>query len=91
MTQHTPGPWTLEVQFATGQHLLKGVNGASFARLQQMRPERKEANARLIASAPELLNALKQFVDHATAGWEPSEHMVTAALATIAKAEGRDK
>ncbi len=57
-----------------------------------------KANARLISAAPDLLYALRLFVDEYTelvnsgdAGfWNPEEeHKVIAARAAIAKAEGR--
>lgn len=47
-----------------------------------------EENARLMAAAPELLDALRYMVENATAdGW--SELMLCDAIAAIARAEGR--
>ena len=60
--------------------------------------EQQEDNARLIAAAPELLEALKQITDalhtgirHGfTPGLKPENHIaIQEALAAIAKAEGR--
>ncbi len=63
MTKHTPGPWMdsyrftpaqahLEV-YASGVRCVAKVFNADFTQAE------KEANARLIASAPDLLEALK--------------------------------
>jgi hypothetical protein len=49
-----------------------------------------EANARLIAAAPELLEALKQFVSHPRVGQIYGATLIDAAAAAIAKAEGRE-
>ena len=65
MTPHTPGPWK-----AVGKVYVAGPTGASIARMIVMagssvqkdcfNEETAQANARLIASAPELLTALKR-------------------------------
>lgn len=54
----------------------------------------QEANARLIASAPDLLAALQTLTDHAQETYphfesERGQRDIAAALAAIAKAEGR--
>ncbi len=61
--KHTPGPWGLE------HHLLQDGNGGEKYSLVTIRPNKTikihtwkdedEANARLIASAPDLLEALE--------------------------------
>lgn len=71
---HTPGPWTLDVPAHGTDYLHAGVKhddtGALITLLyvasERGRPE-AEANARLIAAAPELLQALR------TAGHELRE------------------
>lgn len=60
MTAHTPGPWkvegdALDVRDAEGDNIVTVKYGDD--------PERAEANARLIASAPQLLAALKLTLD----------------------------
>lgn len=55
-------------------------------------PEEQEANARLIAAAPELLNALKEILEtdfSQESSWDYSEGIKDVARAAIAKAEGR--
>jgi len=92
-TKHTPGPWgvwsiggsQVITDNAMGRHLAKIINGA---------PEH-EANARLIAAAPELLEALElalQGLDIAATKQLPEfiGFVLTAdkARAAIAKARG---
>ena len=75
-TKHTPGPWEFDsgkdggsrYQIINGQ-LPKGINGDfgypvadTMNRHHCIAPEEDEANARLIAAAPELLEALRQMV-----------------------------
>jgi hypothetical protein len=59
---HTPGPWTLDRRSeklvgANGANVVVYASGLSFAGLPPT--EEFKANARLIAAAPELLEALK--------------------------------
>jgi hypothetical protein len=108
--QHTPGPWrlTLEptelpgvnvrfcidtdyaINIAGGQSQehLGGASGAIFE-------EECRANARLIAAAPELLEALKAMLSHTAEldpmqGYRPEEDFIAVkqASAAIAKATG---
>ncbi len=98
MTEFTPGPWYLERRGAGS------IVCASRARLREMSPgltcldvvartdwghgEEDEANARLIASAPDLLHALQMVRD----ANRDEPHIPPTALATIeaaiAKATG---
>lgn len=61
MSKHTPGPWFVDeanpdlVQIANGDYICE-VNPFSFS-LSNHDEEQCEANARLIAGAPELLDA----------------------------------
>lgn len=95
--QHTPGPWTFDAesdkrhkQFAimAGTGGLDGEGGkvaAVFAGFgAHFDWAESEANARLIAAAPELLAALKTLVE---LGTDSPEHQ--AAERAIAKAEAR--
>lgn len=96
MSQHTPGPW--------GAYQLKGHEGSDFwwisagnrngwkgASYMQVSGQIGEANARLIAAAPELLEALEQAADYLAEFFEEGrEHrVIKLADAAIAKAEGR--
>lgn len=88
MSKHTPGPWTHE-----GQGDITGVendpaNGCvgevdvACVYLRTV-PGRHEANARLIAAAPDLLKALEDI-----AGYYPNSWASDTARAAIAKATG---
>jgi len=62
---HTPGPWTLEYDYSLvmpakdGNHI---VTAGPIGPDESSREE-KRANARLIATAPELLQALQDMLD----------------------------
>ncbi len=96
-TTHTPGPWRRgqEVQFGPR---FSGVTirGSSTVAIVVEGSGRADANARLIAAAPELLDALKgivEAVDPAIGGgtledWATGP--VTAARAAIARATGEE-
>ena len=63
MTQHTPGPWTSRL-VASGWLIEAGDTDETYAQIAMVledgpNPEAYEHNARLIAAAPELLEALQ--------------------------------
>jgi hypothetical protein len=80
MTAHTPGPWK-----ASGFSIsAKGSGHIAKALEVYMDRTTREANARLIASAPDLLEALEAVIaisDRKHDAWD-------AAKAAIAKAKG---
>ncbi len=99
--KYTPGPWVAE----SWHHEATGQGGWSFSaggyRLplcdMEMDPSKEdepEANARLIAAAPDLLTALKSLVQHAV--YDPEgdltrpefDALLDQSDAAIAKAEG---
>jgi len=95
-TQHTPGPWAISAaMYGVGN--LK-VHGVEFTRDGITQPiancgwddkGEAEANARLIAAAPDLLAALRlceRALEERDA--EAEEHAAKAARAAIAKAKG---
>jgi hypothetical protein len=96
MSKHTPGPWKVEENY----HWNRKVNvvpatGKDIAFVQNL----NEADARLIAQAPAMLEALKEVLDeiekeHPTDdGWlSPSIHIdtVTKIITTIRAAEGEE-
>lgn len=112
-TQHTPGPWTYESDHTHRQYNIRmlghligtrdeakhicTVNNLPPHVLANRDPATAEANAHLIAAAPELLAAsriLLAIVEHLRAhpGDTLDEHHcdeIDAARAAIAKAEGR--
>ena len=61
MTQHTPGPWDVEVE-EPAQHVIR-ANWSSeqypIARLIHAETRNADANARLIAQAPAMLDAVQ--------------------------------
>jgi hypothetical protein len=85
---HTPGPWHPVTLGASPDHAWAIDSELhEVARLPEWTDNQAEAeaNARLIAAAPELLEALRNLT-HPMASDEDLSH----ALAVIAKAEGRD-
>jgi len=93
-TQHTPGPWRLssgdETEIFSGA---KPVARAHCGGLTSVKLPEAEANARLIAAAPELLAALVEMVvlyaDHEQYDDEGYETAgINAARAAIARAQG---
>ena len=98
-TGHTPGPWVVEAGTChTGEIAM--VHGAETENgeptwLEVWSPEwphNADANARLIAAAPELLAALKAIVEdhlHTTfPPYSPGESPYDKGRAAIARAEG---
>ena len=91
---HTPGPWDVEPKGS--RHFVDGADGLTVAYLDRAGVRERveiEANARLIASAPELLEALERI---STAYDETLRHPIAVPLlnaiygarAAIAKAKG---
>ncbi len=82
--KHTPGPWRLNEKFTTVSSETEHI--ASVDTL---------ANARLIAAAPEMLEALKGMEDmfrrhiEGREGPDDAAQLWDAAQAAIAKAEGK--
>ena len=66
MTEHTPGPWHASYG---GETITVSAARVVVARLAGgFRPQIREANARLIAAAPELLAALDEFYNAISLG-----------------------
>lgn len=102
-TAHTPGPWILEThgceRRADYWHIT-GANGQFICHFHQMVAQAMPstlANARLIAAAPELLEALTEMTERYAelvncgdcGNWDPEEETeVIAARAALAKARG---
>ncbi len=92
MNTHTPGPWT--VRHLTGFPLMiatqpdaDGFGEPIADTSRHMLPAEALANARLIAAAPDLLEALKWALEHAE--WSNDTETGTDPIrAAIAKAEG---
>lgn len=86
-TEHTPGPWKVREDYAGAQSVVSA--DAFLARVGPPNTEQAEANARLIAAAPELLEALQGLLAAVEQGTLPgSGKAQDAARAAIAKATG---
>lgn len=78
---HTPGPWASKKIFTGSYHIQAGEQVVAHAGYE----DRAEANARLIAAAPDLLAALQGLLDGFSDYVGPN---INAARAAIAKATG---
>lgn len=99
--QHTPGPWdvydgpndkkelTVNYIDKSGQIIMVADCNSAYAP-----PKERDANARLIAAAPELLEACKAFLDMEIEidmeYHKAFKVVIDKVTAAIAKAEGRD-
>jgi len=89
MTTHTPGKWTIGAHqkiISTGWSIRISDESAIAYVLGERNPE-LQANARLIAAAPDLLEALKRLIDAPNHGThEAMRRANEAAREAIAKA-----
>jgi hypothetical protein len=94
MSKHTPGPWSYRGSLGPqsnphllGPHVVENATGIQIAILNGWRSEVSEANARLMAAAPDLLTALIDAADalliHCPDAWA-----LVQAQKAIAKATG---
>ena len=99
MSKHTPGPWEVAYQDKNGQSVVKGEHievATCWHHCVGSIEKEMHANARLIAAAPELLEALRMFVvwyglrDKHDTLLPPKmqEAELAQAMRAIAKAEG---
>lgn len=98
MTDHTPGPWRVIHQRTIRE--IHSSNGPKVADVYDFTGDSQfaRADARLIAAAPELLEALKEIqegrgafsMDHLTHAANTIEEMKALAKTAIAKAEGEE-
>jgi hypothetical protein len=99
MSKHTPGPWRYWTQSRAGrgEDTCTFVSADSTEVLRAVTKTITEADADLIAAAPDLLEALKLVMpalEHMRLQWPRSEFddsidIVANARTAIAKAEGR--
>jgi len=100
MSAHTPGPWEIDPDTRPGMewnnHIVDSTGNLTICFMSHsggLSPDRDKANARLIAAAPELLEALESFIalnlrnDGATCDW----HDLIAAVANAEKAVKKAK
>ncbi len=97
MTTHTPAPWHIPAPWGGFTHI-EGPQGellfglAAGSADEKQSDETCEANARLIAAAPELYAALRDLLDVRERALSVEAVLlpcVTAARAALAKVEGR--
>lgn len=99
---HIPGPWTVDYS-GLARLAITGAGGETlaFCNWQCEDGDVDEANARLIAAAPELLGALERVVDAfqtdsqvspnlpVLISWETNQNAIAQARAAIARATGQ--
>mgnify|MGYP000961965387 CR=1 FL=1 len=90
MSKHTPAPWSIDE--CTGHIIPSSGVGGGICDPWGDSIEQMEANARLIAAAPELLEACKNIVAACEltddAYYDAIDTAINIARAAIAKAEG---
>lgn len=85
---HTPGPWRLDNR--AGGRVVAGIDDTvANTRCQSDLQHQHEANARLIAAAPEILAALEQLIDDMQDGHCVCEQAKQEAIAAVAKATAK--
>lgn len=60
MSEHTPGPWTVEAFDRLDKQIVIGPYHIAWVDADDLSHEEAAANARLIAAAPDLLAALQE-------------------------------
>ena len=98
MSEHTPGPWQIdpaEQHDTSGSRIFKVCNAKPYGGLIAdvsawwVDTQSAEANARLIAAAPELLKALKMVVNKLE-GWSYHSTAAKEGRAAIALASAQE-
>jgi len=88
--KHTPGPWYYEDEAIRANIDTQDGNAVANPHWNDALPlAQRQANARLIAAAPELLAALKANMNFALAGIGDFKTVTRQAKAAIAKAESK--
>lgn len=90
MSTHTPGPWEqINNIYGTSRLAIMHETGIIVAEITDW-PDTAiaDANARLIAAAPDLLDALGRLLHMAEEGSMPGPNTLAQARAAIAKAKG---
>ena len=95
MSKHTPGPWTVFKGTRNDVHLPQAQRSASFCGcldekgwpVAEVHTGNIHANARLIAAAPEMLEALIEFIECGSNAGHNAD-LVARVTAVIKKARG---
>jgi hypothetical protein len=90
MSKHTPGPWVVYDDSNDGKtnRIEIAARGKTVARIYHSVPEEDLPNARLIAAAPDLLEALNTWLKQYSAEEYEDCPEVVQTRAAIAKATG---
>jgi len=90
MTQHTPGPWVTEGRYAErdGFQIWDTVHGWIIADVVNDQHDNSEANAALIAAAPDTLKALTDLLNWYDMDEGDLRPLMNAARVVVAAAEG---
>lgn len=88
--QHTPGPWRFSTHPHDGNYMRIHCSSDPHEG-DNLRGYCGEANARLIAAAPELLEALERLIASGDVRDAAEKGAITQARAAIAKATGKTK
>ena len=87
MSGHTPGEWLYQEESDAYTHIVRDSDGKFIAQLPQDTSGVAEANARLIAAAPDLLAIAERIRDDDS--WRTKDNTIWPTLiAAIAKATG---
>jgi hypothetical protein len=92
-SKHTPGPWTVDWSddgpvIYTGDLLIASISGSTeHIEVQGLDEQTTEANASLIAAAPDMLAALERLLGNV--GRSEFADAIGQARAAIAKARGQ--
>lgn len=92
-TQHTPGPWHVDECDTDARTYIQSEGDNEIANIQwgALKPDQwEQANARLIAAAPTMLDALSVIEDWIMSDdtLDTNGHILRLARAAIAKARG---
>ena len=98
MSKHTPGPWRIVRARGASKAAINGaqirteagLQIASITHVADKPISQKEADAHLIAAAPEMYEALREFLDEFTTSGPKRNAAIEKCRAAIAKAEGRE-
>lgn len=93
MSAHTPGPWEVRLTAGSDEHRqwVDGIYSGDELVVDNDHWHLRNADARLIAAAPEMLDALRQFVysmEHDDKA--EIQNALHSACEAITKAEGRE-
>ena len=89
MSKHTPGPWAIYVN-APSDIVIRKMSKDGYELCSIARVSSGYANARLIAAAPELLEALQKIAGNTYDEWTNGAEAARIARAAIAKATGEN-